>query len=363
MTASGGRDALEEFFAELDALYQKAKTPSPTSIHNRTAQIDSRKGGTSKGVSPRTIAGWFKATGRGVPRSDHDFRLVVQILLEKSGETKNIDRQLLQWEQRRAAAWTLQQQRSKTETEVGESRSPWWHRRLLTGSAAVSTAVVVVLVSQLALCSKDEPRPNCSDIGVFLSGSDGWRYNRQVWVDAYNSAGGKAVLGCPVSKPEQGFVHPWDQGYSQDLVGGSGRQSRLMATVADRVIVMTGDYWHDYTYPHRQHAARIQGYPESDPITCGEARIVALEKGEQTPGAMITSPTNKFVWLPRPVWRKYQQMGGLPVFGRPLNPLNQAMTGVIEFEHGRIALSDGNVYPELDDPQRQAGPVTELCPN
>ncbi|SNY89627.1 hypothetical protein SAMN04244553_6646 [Nocardia amikacinitolerans] len=158
-------------------------------------------------------------------------------------------------------------------------------------------------------------------------------------------------------------MHPWDQGYSQDLVNDRGQQSRLMATVADRVIVMAGDSWHDYTYPHRQHAARIQGYPQSDPISCGTARIVTLEKGEQTPGAMITSPTNRFVWLPRRVWSKYQQMGGLPVFGRPLNALGQAMTGVIEFEHGRIGLSDGHVYAELDAPQRQTEPVTEPCPS
>ncbi|GAA5096632.1 hypothetical protein [Nocardia iowensis] len=238
------------------------------------------------------------------------------------------------------------------------------HRRLAFGGAAMVIGLIVAGVVALIdrQRSDDHGLPGCQDIGKFVEGIDDFRWNRQTWVDAYNAAGGRAVLGCPVPRREQGLVHRWDQGWSQDLADEKSRQSRLMALQPDRVIVMSGDYWYDYTYPHGIHAARLQGYPTSDPIDCDNARIVPLDRGEYTPGAMVTTPQNRFVWLPHPVWRKYQELGGLRAFGRPLNALDKSMTGTLQFEHGHILLVNGQAHPQLDDPTRQGAPATDLCP-
>jgi hypothetical protein len=209
-----------------------------------------------------------------------------------------------------------------------------------TPGVVVTLMTVGVLVVAIVLWSGADstpggPSPTCDDIGVAHDNVDAYRVNRQAWLNAYNAAGGRDKLGCPVSVREQGLVHEWGRGLSQDLADEQNRQTRLMALDTDKVIVMTGTYWTDYTRPHDRFAAGIQGYPTSDPITCGNARVVPLDGGEFTPGAMVSTPAGRFVWLPRPVWLRYLELGGPQgTLGGPLNPLDENVEGVIQFENG-----------------------------
>lgn len=204
---------------------------------------------------------------------------------------------------------------------------------------ALTVTAIGVLVVGLILWDRTEssPRssPTCDDIGVAHDSVDDYRMNRQAWLDAYHAAGGRDKLGCPVPVREQGLVHAWGRGLSQDLIDEQNHQTRLMALGTDKVIVMTGTYWTDYTRPHKRFAAGLQGYPTADPITCGNARVVRLEGGDFTPAAMVSTPAERFVWLPRPVWLRYRELGGpQSPLGRPLNSLGEDIEGVIEFENG-----------------------------
>lgn len=230
----------------------------------------------------------------------------------------------------------------------------------VTAAIAAVTVVAVVVTTHGNRIAAHVPA--CEDIGKSMAGLDDFRWNRQTWIDAYNSAGGRAVLGCPVPIYEQGLVHQWGQGLSQDLADGNHHQSRLMAIDPDHVIVMTGTYWTDYTEPNERYAAGKQGYPTSDPIPCGDANVVELIKGDFTPGAMVTSPQGHFIWLPRAAWRRYQQLGGVKgALGRPLNSLGPEMTGVLQFEHGRIVLAGEDANATLDNPDAAYAPTTSMC--
>lgn len=220
----------------------------------------------------------------------------------------------------------------------GPRRLPWSSAKEKVGRAAL-IAVVAVLggVAWKTLWPEhtSEAVPTCDDIGVALD-DVAHRVYRQTWIDAYNAHGGRDALGCPRPVHEQGLVHAWAAGLSQDLVK-DGRNTRLMSITFDKVIVMTGRYFDDYTDPHWNFAAGLQGYPETDPITCGNAQVVYLTSGDYTPGAMVTTPDDRFVWLPRPVWRRYLEQGGpMGPLGRPLNRLGTSadVEGAIEFENG-----------------------------
>jgi hypothetical protein len=221
----------------------------------------------------------------------------------------------------------------------GAAKSAWgW--MTTTPGVVITLAAVGVLVMGILVWTRPDSTPGgssptCEDVGVAHETVDAYRVNRQAWLNAYNAAGGRDKLGCPVQVREQGLVHEWGRGLSQDLADEQNRQTRLMALDVDKVIVMTGTYWTDYTKPHNQFAAGLQGYPTSDPITCGNARVVPLEGGEFTPGAMVSTPAGRFVWLPRPVWLRYLELGGPQgILGRPLNPLDENIEGVIQFENG-----------------------------
>jgi AcrR family transcriptional regulator len=217
---------------------------------------------------------------------------------------------------------------------------------------AVATLVLaavagVIMWQRQAAPEQSEARlPTCADVGVFADGIDAYRWNREVWTDAYEAAGGRAVLGCPV-RTADGFDHWWDRGMSQDLQDRRGKQTRLMALDRDHVIVMSGQYWTDYTNLHRKLAADLQGYPITDPVSCGNAKVVLLDKGDYTPGAMVTSSSGTYIWLPRPVWHEHQAMGGPQgPLGRPLNALNSTIRGTIAFEHDRHARQRHRASPK-----------------
>ncbi|MEU7221151.1 hypothetical protein [Nocardia iowensis] len=213
----------------------------------------------------------------------------------------------------------------------------WKRRPLLTLSVSglvtiLASASIIVAISRRDDTAADTP--GCDDIGVLMAGIDSYWGNRQPWWDAYNRAGGKDAIGCPVQRPEQGYVHRWGRGMSQDIRGADGLETRLMALNPAHVVAMTREYWFDYTRPHLADAAELQGYPTSDPVPCGNAKIVPLDEGRLAPGAMVSTPANRYAWLPGPVWRIFQQYGGAPVLGRPVNSLAKEIRGHIAFEHG-----------------------------
>jgi len=166
---------------------------------------------------------------------------------------------------------------------------------------------------------------------------------------AYKRAGGKAVLGCPRTDDPSGYVHEWAAGWSQDLQGGRDGIARIMALNPQHVIIMAGSYWHDYTdqgngQPNSD-AAQQKGYPTSNPVPCGAARLVLLEKSQEgeSPGAMLTDVHGHFIWLPKLMWARYRATGG--PFGRlglPLGQEQSTQTGQLQrFQHGYILVTSG----------------------
>ncbi|MGW5054759.1 hypothetical protein [Actinokineospora sp. NPDC004072] len=184
--------------------------------------------------------------------------------------------------------------------------------------------------------------PTCDDIGVGATAE---------WIvpfrEAYARAGGREAVGCP-TPDSHGFVHRWEPGFSQDLVGGRAGQARIMALDTRRAVVMAGDYYRDYTIFHGE-SAKYQGYPTGDPFPCGTAQIVLLDGSSHSPSAMVTSPDNRFVWLRRPAWDLYRRHGGPQgPLGRPISGLGTELDGHITFEHGTITLegSTADLAPE-----------------
>ncbi len=176
--------------------------------------------------------------------------------------------------------------------------------------------------------------PDCDDIGVAYTGVASHRVHRQAWLDAYAAQGGRAKLGCPDPRPEQGLVHDWGPGLSQDLLL-NGAPARLMSIDPDTVIVVSGDFYRGHTEPHWNLAAKRLGYPQSAPFPCGDAHVVLLTRGEYEPGALVTTPNGRYVWFPRAAWSTYVQHGGpAGPLGRPLNDLGVDIDGEIGFEHG-----------------------------
>jgi plasmid maintenance system antidote protein VapI len=238
-------------------------------------------------------------------------------------------------------------------TATHSRRSPW----LL---AAATGLVIVMTTLPAAAPSMSPPNstgvavPGCDDIGI---GADPhWTAPFRA---AYTRAGGRDELGCPV--PDQyGYVHEWKPGYSQDLQGGRAVNSRIMALDEHRVVVMAGRYFHDYTDYFTNLAADLQGYPTSDPIPCGPAQLVLLEGSRHSPGAMVTSPDGRFIWLRREAWYLYQTYGGPQgPLGRPTRTLGDQLDGTITFEHGTITLTGANAHLT---PDLQPTPMTCLAP-
>ncbi|OXM43116.1 XRE family transcriptional regulator [Amycolatopsis alba DSM 44262] len=203
----------------------------------------------------------------------------------------------------------------------------------------IATAIAVVVTAGVAIRVMAEqrtqpPAPDCDAIGVAYTGVAAHRVHRQAWLDAYAAHGGRSTLGCPDPRPEQGLVHDWGPGLSQDLEL-NGTPARLMSIDPDTVIVVSGDFYRGYTEPHWNLAARRLGYPQAPPFPCGDARVVLLTRGEYEPGALVTTPNGRYVWFPRAAWRVYLQRGGpAGPLGRPLNDLGADIDGEIGFEHG-----------------------------
>jgi len=235
-----------------------------------------------------------------------------------------------------------------------------WLRSLSRRWIVVTTVVLIVSGGGVgtAWLLLHQPSPGCDDIGVAFDNVSSHRVHRQVWIDAYNAHGGRDALGCPRQEREQGLVHDWGPGVSQDLEK-DGKPARLMSIDPDTVIVMSGDYFRDYTEPHWNLAAGRQGYPESDPFTCGNARVALLTRGEYDPGAMVTKPDGRFVWLPRPVLRRYLELGGPSgSLGRPLNGLGVDVEGDIVFENGGTIKLDAGIAQFVPDASSPNGTTT-----
>lgn len=237
--------------------------------------------------------------------------------------------------------------------------APLGHRGRLV-LAAVAGLLVVMTTLSAAAPPKSSPSlpntaiPGCDDIGI---GAD------SRWIApfraAYTRAGGRDELGCPT--PDQyGYVHEWKPGYSQDLQGGHAVNSRIMALDEHRVVVMAGRYFHDYTAYFTNTAADKQGYPTSDPLPCGPAQVVLLEGSRHSPGAMVTSPDGRFIWLRREAWYLYRTHGGPQgPLGRPTRTLGDQLDGTITFEHGTITLTGSNAHLT---PALPPVPMTCLAP-
>ncbi|MEU4806332.1 helix-turn-helix transcriptional regulator [Actinosynnema sp. NPDC023587] len=233
----------------------------------------------------------------------------------------------------------------------------------LTAAAALTASGLLGWAVFSYTTSAEQPSlPTCDDIGVVMEGIDSYRWDRSAWIEAYERHGGREQLGCPVQVHDQGLVHRWGQGMSQDLQGPSG-QTRLMALAPHDVFVMTGTLWIDYTEPHTRMAADWQGYPTSDPITCADAKVIPLDKGEHAPGAMVTSPSGRYIWLPRQIWTAYNQLGGPEgPLGRPLNGLNVDIEGSIEFEDGTtITRLNGTTQVRPATPSSPTPTTTPAC--
>jgi hypothetical protein len=183
--------------------------------------------------------------------------------------------------------------------------------------------------------------PSCGDIGNSRSGVKDESYFG-AFVAAYDRAGGRKALGCPRHDDTSGYVHKWGEGFSQDLEGQDGYPARLMVLPpSGRVIVLQGTLNRDYTHWFERNAAPQLGYPTSYPIACGNARIVPLKRGKWAPGVMITSSDETaWVWLARPFWLRYKQLGG--PLGRLGLPVGQSDITAEEpsqnFEHGELRL-------------------------
>lgn len=237
--------------------------------------------------------------------------------------------------------------------------APPRHRRRRLMWAAVGVVVVVVLIATVAAWPKRLSNgwwpPTCADVGDRNRGALDPLWSG-VFRVAYERAGGRAELGCPRTDDPSGYVHPWEPGTSQDLEGGRAGKARIMALTPQRAIVMAGSYWHDYTDGYTSQAAPIMGYPTSDPVACGPARLVLLVGGVESPGAMVTTArTGRFVWLPPLIWQRYEALGGpRGRLGRPLSALTQVPSGVEQtFEHGYIKVIDGVAKSDVEDRSEQ----------
>jgi hypothetical protein len=230
----------------------------------------------------------------------------------------------------------------------------WKSRTILLVAlvAAMVLTAVVVVTKPWAASNPSTPAatPTCEDIGVMARRDD------THWVkpfrDAYQRAGGRDELGCPVANND-GFVHSWAPGLSQDLYGGRSVNARIMALDENRVVVMPGRYWRDYTRTFGARTALQLGYPTGDPLTCGPAKIVRLDGGTHSPGALVTAPDGTFIWLRRAAWSLYQQLGGPQgPLGRPRTTLGDQLDGTIPFEHGFIHLTgeDARAEPAIGPP-------------
>jgi uncharacterized protein with LGFP repeats len=136
-----------------------------------------------------------------------------------------------------------------------------------------------------------------------------------------------------------------------------------MALDANRVIVMAGDYLHDYTDHYKNNAAPLMGYPTTNPFSCGSARMVVLDGGEQSPGAMITDAGNHhYVCLPRVTWERYRSLGGpLGRLGVPIDSVEPSGTTTVQrFEHGTITVRDGRALTDLELAGTQERPLADM---
>ena len=232
------------------------------------------------------------------------------------------------------------------------SRSRWFHRRSVILVAGV---LVLAIGATIWFANKSNHQVDathnaqaatCADVG-----NDSRGVLDRTWAGpfraAYQGAGGKAKLGCPRTDDPSGFVHQWGAGTSQDLQGGRASMARIMALDPKHVIVMAGSYWQDYTdlgsgQPN-SNAAQQEGYPTSDPFTCGQARLVLLANSQhnETPGIMVTAAHSvHFIWLPKPIWLAYKTVAGpFGPLGQPTGEEQPIQSGIRQpFEHGDITL-------------------------
>jgi hypothetical protein len=243
---------------------------------------------------------------------------------------------------------------------------PPWNNKLVAYLGLIlgfvgALSVPATIVVQGAGGSKAK-LPSCSDVGNSSSTVKDTNYSG-AFRRAYDRAGGIAVLGCPRNDDTSGFVHRWGEGYSQDLLGADGYPARLMVLPpSGRVLVLKGTLNRDYTNQFDRNSAPQLGYPISEPVQCGTSRIVRLDKGIWAPGAMVTSSdTEIWVWLARPFWQRYEELGG-PAgrLGRPVgqsDPTEEEPTQ--QFEHGWLLLAPDKRTVRTD---REVSGLREAAP-
>lgn len=210
----------------------------------------------------------------------------------------------------------------------------------------------------------------CTDVGNEKPGvaSLNWASS---FKQAYERAGGQAEIGCPRTDDDSGYVHPWGRGMSQDFRGGRAGESRIMSlNNPQRVFVMSGTYYEDYTngqnfngLVYGSDAAQHMGYPITELTPCGNAKMVLLDGAEpfnggrpESPGAMATNATtHRLVWVPRDIWERYKGLNGPEGrLGLPIGAATEDRHVVIQrFEHGYIKYTNGTATTDLEDAGKQ----------
>lgn len=219
-----------------------------------------------------------------------------------------------------------------------------WKTSTVKGGAVTAVAVIGIVSALTAASTSGQGSklPSCNDVGNSSFGVKDTTYYG-AFRAAYDRAGGRRVLGCPRHDDTSGYVHKWGEGYSQDLEGQHSYPARLMVLPpSGRMILLQGALNRDYTKQFDRNSAPQVGYPTADPVTCGKTKVVPLARGIWAPSAMVTtSDSESWVWLARPFWLRYKQLGG--PFGRLGRPVGQAdLTDEApnqEFEHGMLRLT------------------------
>jgi uncharacterized protein with LGFP repeats/pimeloyl-ACP methyl ester carboxylesterase len=159
----------------------------------------------------------------------------------------------------------------------------------------------------------------------------------QTYLNTFQRNGGPENLGFPIN-----YVHPWEDGYTQDFDGGSaGRGAIMKSNANDNSYWVGGQIWEKFL---DLGGAEYVGYPKTDAIP--------VEGGSDDSGGFVQSFRGAEgipgkIWLSdhgaHPTWGaiggKYEELNGPESFlGFPTSGENGIGNGWIEqyFEGGRI---------------------------